>query len=181
MTLSPCRTLQNVIQTQKWEPCQLNKLSTIHILSYWGLSTRSKEHMWPQFEHHALDNKEFISLLLISTTWFSDRNLLKCRSSYCCCEPCLFCWNSRPFHYLVRKYVVICGQLEELARIHRFFPSVIETMNDSLYENNTIVKRIFTSFRASQYWSHSIYINHSLEHKMKINLRSKWRWRVKFQ
>ena len=41
MALPPCRTLQNVIQTQTCESCQLNKLSTLHALSCRRLSTRS--------------------------------------------------------------------------------------------------------------------------------------------
>ena len=42
MTLSQWRTLQNVIQTQTFEPCQLNKLSTLHArLPLQAISTRS--------------------------------------------------------------------------------------------------------------------------------------------
>ena len=57
MTLSPWRTLQNVIRTQKCEPCQLNKTATRFPAECFppdtASSTRPKAQAWPQFNHHA--------------------------------------------------------------------------------------------------------------------------------
>ena len=58
MTLSPWRTLQNVIQTQKCELCQLNKPTTPFPAGGFppdtASSTRPKAQAWPQFNRHAL-------------------------------------------------------------------------------------------------------------------------------
>ena len=59
-SLSPGRTLQNVIQTQKCEPCQLNKPTTPFPAERFppdtASPTRPKAQSWPQFNRHALDN-----------------------------------------------------------------------------------------------------------------------------
>ena len=61
MTLSPCRTVHNVIQTQKCESCQLNKLflpfpagGTFHLTKsqLYTSSTHLKVQAWPQFNLH---------------------------------------------------------------------------------------------------------------------------------
>ena len=60
MTLPPCSTLQNVIETWQFEPCQLNKLPTpagaFHMTAS---NARSKVQTWPEFNRHALDNNDF--------------------------------------------------------------------------------------------------------------------------
>ena len=57
-------TLQNVIQTQECEPCQLNKLSTPFpaegFPSDTTSSTRPKAQTWPQFNCHAPDNNGWV-------------------------------------------------------------------------------------------------------------------------
>ena len=57
-------TLQNVIQTQKCEPCQLNKPTTPFPAGGFppdtASSTRPKAQAWLQFNCHALDNNECI-------------------------------------------------------------------------------------------------------------------------
>ena len=60
VTVSPLRTLQNVIQTQKCEPCQLNIPTTPFLAGGFppdtASSTRPEAQAWPQFNRHALDN-----------------------------------------------------------------------------------------------------------------------------
>ena len=60
MTLSLWCTLQNVIQTQKCGPCQLNKLTTPFPARGFPPDTASttcpKAQAWLQFKRHALDN-----------------------------------------------------------------------------------------------------------------------------
>ena len=67
VTLSPWRTLQNVIQTQKCEPCQLNNTNFFArpfpaggFPSDTASSTRPKAQAWPQFKRHALDNNGWV-------------------------------------------------------------------------------------------------------------------------
>ena len=72
MTLSPCHTLQNVLQTQqKFEPCQL-KLSTPFPAGGFPYDTASstcpKAQTWPQFNHHALDNNGLVKRHTQDTT-----------------------------------------------------------------------------------------------------------------
>ena len=57
-------TLQNVIQTQKCEPCQLNKPTTPFPAGGFppdtASPTRPKAQAWPQFNRHALDNNGWV-------------------------------------------------------------------------------------------------------------------------
>ena len=66
MTLSPWRTLQNVIHTQKCKPCQLNKPTPpFHAGGFppdTASSTRPKAITWPQFNRHALELWQHTSL-----------------------------------------------------------------------------------------------------------------------
>ena len=65
MTLSLCLTLQNVVQTQKCEPCQLNKRSTpfpaggFPLSTATSTSTRLGAQTWSQFNYHALDKYNY--------------------------------------------------------------------------------------------------------------------------
>ena len=64
VTLWPWRTLQNVIQTQKCEPCQLNIPTTPFPAGGFppdtASSTRPEAQAWPQFYRHALDNNGWV-------------------------------------------------------------------------------------------------------------------------
>ena len=61
MRLSPYRTLQNVIQTQKCEPCQLNKLTSPPFLQEAFHLTQPhpddpKGQTRAQFNHHVMNS-----------------------------------------------------------------------------------------------------------------------------
>ena len=72
MTLSPWRTLQIVIQTQKCEPCQLNIPTTPFPAGGFppdaASSTRREAQAWPQFNRHALDNNGWVQRRTQDTT-----------------------------------------------------------------------------------------------------------------
>ena len=73
MTLSPWRTLQIVIQTQKSEPCQLTYQPHPFLQEAFHLTQphpqAGKRKPWPQFNRHALDNNGWVQRRIQDTQW----------------------------------------------------------------------------------------------------------------